>query len=100
MGKDGEQRGGEVLGDLVVCGRREQHSGELVERGGPGGGAQQLLDDGVGEQQLARADAVAARELGGGGGGVRVAAPESVEHVAGERIGVELTSRSEKRREG
>src|SRR5690625_190208 len=97
MGEDGEQRGGEVLGDLVVCGRREQHSGELVERGGPGGGAQQLFDDGVGEQQLARADAVAARELGGGGVGVLVAAPESVEHVAGERIGVELASRCQVR---
>src|SRR5699024_11694398 len=40
---------------------------------------------------------VAAREVGGGGVGVRVAAPESVEHVAGERIGVELASRCQVR---
>src|SRR5699024_11725518 len=41
--------------------------------------------------------AVAARELGGGGVGVLVAAPESVEHVAGERIGVGLASRCQVR---
>src|SRR5699024_6886915 len=87
VGEHGEQGGGEVLGDARLGHPRQHGGGELAQLGGAGGLAEDLADEGVGEEEVARGEATlrgdGARALAAVGG------PEHVEDVRGEGLGVE-----------
>src|SRR5699024_4998781 len=87
VGEHGEQGGGEVLGDTRLGHPRQHGRGELAQLGGAGGLAEDLADEGVGEEEVARGEATlrgdGARAL------LAVGGPEHVEDVCGKGLGVE-----------
>src|SRR5699024_838173 len=98
VGERGEQRGHDVASLGGVGRPREDGGGELAELGGAGGLAKEVSDEGMGEEQVAGGVPV----LGSDGAGFVLArgAPERVEQVGGEGVGVDRLPRFEMAADG